>query len=245
MATPDPLTNVNSKLNEIYGNLTSLQGAQLNAISNQSDLNDMVQQENNRLLGKQETIDQAVDNQKRIIYFNDNSRKISSAYITITIAIVATLGMIFLLRLIYSYFGSYLPDMLFNVLMAVIITGGLVMIYNTYKTIRSRDPYNFDELSLQSPAFGTPASTSSGSGDLSGQKSCIGSACCIDPTDTLPGSIWNSSLGKCIFAPPTGPSGTACPYVTNPLLPTATPTIQAFTLLRDADEPIETGYNLL
>jgi len=268
----DPLKNINGQLENIYTGLTNLQGAQLNAVTNQSDVMNMMEGENTRLLNKQQTIDQAVENQKRIIYFNDNSRKISSAYLYIVITIVATLGMIFLLRLIYFYFGAYLPNMLFNILMAIFISGGLIVIYNIYKGIQARDHYNFDELNLNAPSFGAPGSTPPGSGlNINGQKNCIGRACCTDPTDLLPGTVWDSSKGLCVFAPPTGPSGTSCPYTTPtstptgtmmpttvppmmpttepPMMPTTvpptTPPIQAFTLLSEANEAVETGYQLL
>jgi len=68
------LDNLNDQLQPIYTNLMNLQGVQMNAVAKQQDMMNIVDFEQNRLQQKQNTIDQAVENQKRIIYFNDNSR---------------------------------------------------------------------------------------------------------------------------------------------------------------------------
>jgi len=67
------LDNLNDQLQPIYTNLMNLQGVQMNAVAKQQDMMNIVDFEQNRLQQKQNTIDQAVENQKRIIYFNDNS----------------------------------------------------------------------------------------------------------------------------------------------------------------------------
>lgn len=148
----DPLSATNEKLYKIYTNLSELSGVQVNALTKQTSIMDMVKSENKRLKEKKNTIDQAVENQKRIIYFNDNSRKVSSAWLRIIITITVALGAIFLIRVI-SHHG-YLPDMLFNVLIIAIISISIIVVFNYYKGIRARDNYNFDELRLKPPHMG-------------------------------------------------------------------------------------------
>jgi hypothetical protein len=71
----DPLSDTNQQLHKVYTNLAELSGVQVNALTKQTSIMDIVKSENQRLKEKKNTIDQAVENQKRIIYFNDNSRK--------------------------------------------------------------------------------------------------------------------------------------------------------------------------
>jgi hypothetical protein len=200
----DPLSATNQQLYKVYTNLAELTGVQVNALTKQTSMMDMVTSENQRLTAKKNTIDQAVENQKRIIYFNDNSRKVSSAWLRIIITITLALGALFLVRLIY--FHEYIPDMLFNVLVVAIISITILMVFNYYKGIRARDRYNFDELRLDPPQpMADPNATSVPSSSISPLTTCIGSQCCIIPTDEDPGTHWNPILGKCMSAPVSSP----------------------------------------
>jgi hypothetical protein len=197
MSGPDSLAIVNNELENIYVSLSDLQGTQVNALTKQSSMMDMVNAENARLASKQDTIDQAALHQSRALYFNDNERKISAAYLMILVIIVATLGALFLIRIIFHHFGGYLPVMLFNILVIITISVGIILSFNQYVNIRRRDPYNFDELKLSTPSTVVPTSTSStfNYGSIVG---CIGSQCCTPPIADNPGTIWSPTLGKCI-----------------------------------------------
>lgn len=197
----DPLSATNQQLYKVYTNLAELSGVQVNALTKQTNIMDMVKSENQRLIDKKNTIDQAVENQKRIIYFNDNSRKVSSAWLRIIITITIALGALFLVRIVY--FHEYLPDMLFNVLVVAIISITILVVFNYYKGIRARDNYNFDELRLKPPPMTDPNANSAPSSTISPSATCIGSQCCIIATDTDPGTHWNPILGKCMSAVPT------------------------------------------
>jgi hypothetical protein len=200
----DPLSDTNQQLYKVYTNLAELSGVQVNALTKQTNIMDMVKSENQRLTDKKKTIDQAVENQKRIIYFNDNSRKVSSAWLRIIITITLALGALFLVRTVY--FHEYLPDMLFNVLVVAIISITILVVYNYYKGIRARDNYNFDELRLNPPPMADPNTKAAPSSTLSPSATCIGSQCCIIATDEDPGTHWNPILGKCMSAPTSSPA---------------------------------------
>lgn len=199
----DPLSSTNEQLYKVYTNLSELSGVQVNALTKQTNIMDMVKSENQRLTNKKNTIDQAVENQKRIIYFNDNSRKVSSAWLRIIITITIALGALFLIRVI-SHHG-FLPDMLFNVLAVAIISICILVVFNYYKGIRARDNYNFDELRLNRPQMSDPNKDSTPSSSISPASTCIGSQCCTIATDEDPGTHWNPILGKCISSPLPGP----------------------------------------
>jgi len=193
---------INNQLENIYINLASVQGNQINAITKQKNMNNIIDTENKRLLQKKQTIDQAVENQKRIIYFNDNSRKINLVYLRILITIAISLGMVFVIRIIFNHFNSYIPEMLFNILIIVIISMGIIISFYYYKTIIYRDPYNFDELKLSAPKINDLSSNSENKfGPLVGLSSCIGPQCCSKSSEQSPGTQWSEIQGKCVYSP--------------------------------------------
>jgi len=102
------LDNLNDQLQPIYTNLMNLQGVQMNAVAKQQDMMNIVDFEQERLQQKQNTIDQAIENQKRIIYFNDNSRKVYSAWLYILLIVIIVLGVIWYSVLVLL--GLYLLD---------------------------------------------------------------------------------------------------------------------------------------
>ena len=196
------LSDFNSKLSATNTALTRLKDVQTNAIMGQDKVNQLVIDENARLLSKKQHIDDAIENQKRIVYFNENNQKKTSAYIKILISVV--IGMFIILAL-YIYAGIFLP--LYVVYILSIATGvisGIISI-NLYFTILSRDNYNFDELKYDTlPLPGTESDDASKYGDLNLDKICIGEDCCNPPTETESGTVWDGSLGKCLFASPIG-----------------------------------------
>ena len=240
----DPNNNINGQLQNLYLNLSSLQGHQVNALTKQTEIMDMVTDEKVRLENKQKTIDQAIDNQKRMIFYNDNSRKVSSAYLKITITVVITLGILFLTRILFLYFGTYIPDMVFNVIIIATVSISVIIIFSFYLSIKSRDPSNFDELNMNSPNMTIPVSTSSSSSsNLSGPAGCIGPLCCTPPTEGTPGTQWNAGLGKCIFAPATADTSPT-PVSSNPPLPPL-PTIPGEDLYLDEEDTTEEYFTAL
>jgi hypothetical protein len=220
----DPLSTTNEQLYGVYSNLAELNGVHVNALTKQTGIMEMVRAENQRLADKKSTIDQAVENQKRIIYFNDNSRKLSSAWLTIIITITLALGALFLVRVIY--FHGFLPDMLFNVLVVAIISITILVVLNYYKDIRARDNYNFDELRFKRPIMADANKTSETPSAITVPATCIGTQCCTAATESDPGTVWNAVLGKCVSVPSSTPG--------------AVPELEEFKVM--ANEPLENQY---
>ena len=194
------LEKINTGLEQIYTSLSDLRGVQTNALTKQTAISEIVTTENNRLKEKQKTIDAAIENQKRIIYFNDNSRKIYSAYLVLILTATITLGIVYLIRVIHINTGEYIPEVIFNILFIATISTGLLILWRVYFNIRARDNYNFDELKLTAPHIAEPSSTSSGSGLGGAIMGCIGPQCCTLATEETPGTKWDAGLGKCVFS---------------------------------------------
>lgn len=188
------LQNLNSKLSSVTTSLSQLQDIKQNALSKQNDVKNIVDSETKRLADKKEVIDKAMESQKRIIFFNDNSRKRYSAYLNIVITAAITLFILFLLRVSQVQF-SFIPEGLFIVLYIIVISVGIIFIYQIYSEIRKHNSYNFDELNFNSPPIPT---TVPGRTDASGNPfdfnmmGCVGESCCDE------GTTWDKSIGKCI-----------------------------------------------
>lgn len=184
----DSLSEFNGKLNSMYSQLTDLNRIQSNAIFRQNDINDILDNENARLLSKKEQINKAAENQNQIIFFNDNNRKLYGAYLKIIITLTITLAIVWIIRVIDHHFGEYIPIAIINILLIVTISTGLIIIYNYYIFIKSRDSYNFDELKLNPPHQNIDkTSESKNGGDLfssaNAKQSCVGSYCCSPPNN--------------------------------------------------------------
>ena len=189
------LQGLNDKLASVTTSLSQLQDTKQNAMSKQNDVKNMVDSEAKRLADKKEMIDKAMETQKRIIYFNDNSRKRYSAYLNIVVTFAILLFAIFILRVLQVQF-TFLPEALFIVLYIVVISIGFIRIYVIYAEIRKHNLYNFDELNFNPPP--APTTGAPGRTDASGNPfdfnlmGCVGEKCCDDST------TWNQSLGKCV-----------------------------------------------
>ena len=134
------LQGLNDKLASVTTSLSQLQDTKQNAMSKQNDVKNIVDSEAKRLADKKEMIDKAMETQKRIIYFNDNSRKRYSAYLNIVVSVAIMLFVLFLLRVLQVQF-TFIPEALFIILYIVVISIGIIQIYRVYAEIRKHNLY--------------------------------------------------------------------------------------------------------
>jgi hypothetical protein len=195
-----PLSTLNNQVISTNTALKNLDVVQKNGLSRQSDIKYIISGETDRLNMKKATIDQAILSQNRIIYFNDNNRKIYSAYLMILIVLTITLAIVWLLRVIKKHV-EVIPDWIIDISIILTVSIGLIIIYNYWVSIRMRNKYNFDEINLSPPTINTDNSLNNS--DLTGGASsiCIGSDCCKPATDNEPGSVWDEEKEKCINDP--------------------------------------------
>jgi len=225
------LTTFNQQLKTVNSALTDLNTVQTNALSKQNEVKNIVDSEAHRLENKKTQIDQAVENQKHIIFANDNTRKIQGAYLKIIITLVITLGIIWVIRVVNRYFGKFIPEFITNFMYIITISIGCIIIFNYYLAIISRDPSNFDELKLDPPSpLATPTADPYAkylNKNLLAYNICFGEKCCSNP-DT----VWNEEKGVCTkkdISTDIIPTSTITPTSTSTITPTPTSTIQAFT----------------
>jgi membrane-associated HD superfamily phosphohydrolase len=204
------LTRFNEQLKQVYATLAELNTVQNNALSKQNEVKNIVTSESKRLENKKSQIDQAIVNQKHIIYANDNNRKVQAGYLNIVVTLVITLGIIWVIRVLNRNFGTFIPEFIITIALILTISIGLIYIFNYYVAIRSRDNYNFDELKLDPPApLATPTPdpyTKSLNNNLLGVGTCVGEKCCSEDT------VWDNEKGICTILDETsGPTSTLSP----------------------------------
>lgn len=185
------LSQASLNLNSIYSNLSSAAGSISATLDNQQDMLNIVNNEKLRLVQKKQSVDTALDGQKRIIGLNDSYRQRSAQYINIIIVIIVTLVLIFLLSLLSKLF-PFVPSFIFDILVGLVILAGIYFVYLFYSTIQSRAMIDFNRLNLAPPKILTPAEAAaaknkaSSLGDLFGsidtRFTCIGADCCTDGT---------------------------------------------------------------
>ena len=230
-----PLSTLNNKVVGTNTALKNLDVVQKNGLSRQSDMKNILDEETNRLNMKKATIDQAIVSQNRIIYFNDNNRKIYAAYLRILIVLTITLAIVWLMRVIKKHIDA-IPDWILDILIILTVAIGLIIIYNYYIDIQMRNRYNFDEINLNPPTI--TIDDGSNNSDLTGGASsiCIGSDCCKPATDKEPGSTWDEQKEKCINDPV---------VTTGPLVTTGPPAqgFKTMDLVKPSDEFEYTDYS--
>jgi hypothetical protein len=198
----DDLNILNDNVNAMYDTLNDLNIVQTNGLSKQTEMKNIIDNESKRLEDKKKTIDQALLSQNRIIYFNDNSRKIYASYLRILITLTITLAIVWLLRILETHV-SFIPVFILNITMIATISIGLIIMYMYYIDIRQHNNYNFDEINMSAPKINTSNSDTYNGSDLSltAGLTCTGSYCCSPATEKAAGSKWDDVLKKCIYDP--------------------------------------------
>jgi hypothetical protein len=191
--------------NELMQKRNSLQEAANTLNQTQTNVQNILQDETDRLLARQESINQALDTQNRVIMFNQNFSKRYYEYLQIILTICIGLGVILFYKILQRFLPIQIPDfvgMLVYIGAISFIAIKSIMIYNT---ISSRDVSDFDKLNI-TPSPTSPSTSYSTSPNIPqslmdtqihSQNSqapimCLGGSCCG------PNSYWNSITKQCI-----------------------------------------------
>ena len=150
---------------------------------------DIVDKENTRLEKKAQGIYSAYNSQQRMIFLNQSYTMRMRAYsymfgvISVTIVLVVLLG----------FLRGILPGTLVDVLMIVIIAGGIIWTYLIYADIQNRDQIDYNQIASGSSSLldpkniDTAKADAAAEGDISslggdfslmGNGICIGKDCC-------------------------------------------------------------------
>jgi hypothetical protein len=186
------LATLSAKVSDVNTKLTLTSNKMDGSLIEQKKVNNIITTEKTRLDTRKTAIDDAITSQNRIIYFNNNTRKVYEAYIKIVIVLAITLAIIWVIRLVGTN-QEFIPDWILDILFIATISISIIIIYNYYIDIRIRSRYNFDELNLDAPPVTSTDSINKGNGSnlFDGISTCIGADCC---TGSM---VWDEDIGKC------------------------------------------------
>ena len=186
------MTAMQGNLNSLYTSLLSANLSTSAALDHQSDMINIVTNENDRLIAKQNAVNDALNSKKRMIALNDSYRKQQQQYVYILIILTIA-------GLIYIAASTYLPGTVGTIIAILDFTVAILLIGQIVYTIYSRDTLDFDKLYQGGrPAasdIGGNASTAKVGSILSlsaGGDVCVGPACC----DAR--SVYDYTNNKCV-----------------------------------------------
>jgi len=190
--------SLSTKLNTLkddYGRALQNNNATL---TQQDQVNQILQTENTRLTDKQASVQQALDGQKRIVSLNDSFRLKYAEYIKMLLVIVIALVIWVILSKLNRI--GLLPDVIYTILIILVLVIPGFICYFIYLDILGRDRMNFNELNIPPPNKLTPdeirkqKEAAAKDGDLLGSINfggCVGSECCSD------GTKWDEGNSVC------------------------------------------------
>jgi len=187
-----------------------------------STIADLLDDEVDRLNDRKVAIDEAEEERKRVLFFNNSATERQKAYNNIYLVGVAVLVVVVIIKMIYQF--DIVPDAILDILTALAISAGLIYGLILYSDIMRRSNMDFSRINLETTPKKTETQKESdiASGNLSAvqgesaEGKCIGAACCT--TD----QTYNEVFSICV--PNKVPMGVV------PTAPTAT------TLKYDSDE---------
>ena len=165
-------------IQDISAAIISAELSLANVASEQATIQQILRDENSRLASKQASIQTTSDTQARTVAMNQNFSKRYTEYMYMMSVVIIGLLVILMYKFLTSIYP--LPDGVGTVLYILVITTVVVICVQTYMTIMSRDPNDFDKLSLPPPVgmgagsttgVSTLLSKSTGSGGIG---SCTG-----------------------------------------------------------------------
>jgi hypothetical protein len=196
------ITNLQNMSTQLDNYNTAFDSANLSSqqvLDNQQAVEQILQNEYNRLLMKKQNVDNAYEGRQRAAFLNDNYRKRYSQYTKIVVIIISTLVICYILESLKPVF-TFFPDFVYNMIMFIIVVIAIMMCYYTYMVIIYRDRIYFDQLDLPPPDLSNnPIGSGKGSTlDLSGYSGfhlsgCIDGDCCDGIT-----TFWDANKNQCV-----------------------------------------------
>ena len=185
-------SDIQTQLNNLYGTLVKNNVSINDILTDQTDMNNIVQNEAKRLQQKKANMDNAIYNQKRFIQLNESYKKRYWQYVKMVITIVIVILLYLGIILIQKFF-PFIPGAVINLLYVLIFSIGIIYIVGIYYDIYRRNKMNFDEINYNPPntSLGTSAIDSSGNLNMN-----IG--LCFDQECCSTGTVWDDTTYTCV-----------------------------------------------
>jgi hypothetical protein len=197
-------SEISTNLGQLYTNLNNQVVNTNDVLLKQQDVINIIEAEKERLLLKKQTVDDSLQQQKRLIQLNNSYRLRYTDYIKImlfiTFVIVLFVGIILAQRHL-----PFIPSIVFEVMLILLIPISIIVMYYRFRNLMLHNNMNYDEIDYKPPNFLSDQEklaaqvkareTQQKSGDLLGGLSgCVGKDCCGGTTQ------WDSGNLVCVSA---------------------------------------------
>lgn len=199
---------LNAMLSDITNERENTYGTYANVRQNQNDLQHIISQEQGRLDAKQQTVNDAMFQQKRLQGLNNSYRKRYKHYLYMLLVVIIMLVMLIVINRLAKV-ATMIPETVYDMLYVVVFAVGGFMLYFAFLDMRRRDHMDFDKVKLKAPADARTAEEEGAKrradikgGDLLGLSlDCVGQDCC--PGDGKVGSahegiVWDDAQNRCV-----------------------------------------------
>jgi hypothetical protein len=181
------LNSISNNLDNLYNNFKNASGTTSSILTNQTDVQEIVNTELNRLNQKKSNVDTALEGQKRMVQLNDSYRQ-KYLYFTRVLVIVVVFLILYIIINISSNYLTTIPETLFDVIYFILGVLFLFIIIFFYLDYLNRDKMDFNKLNYGPPNIPPSAKqieeqqkNALRTGDLLGSinvRGCIGDKCC-------------------------------------------------------------------
>lgn len=185
-------------LNDILNSIGQ-KDADLNAtLTKQSQVNQLLNDEIERLEKKETQIEDAQAGQKRVLMLNESYRMRQAEYTKLIIASVFVFAIVILIKYTRASF-DVLPDVAYTLIHILMFSALIIYAMVIYINVSSREKTNFNRLDIPTPDVVKSAEDKrrqkrKDAGYLTGisdSELCRGAACCNTGTE------WSEETGKC------------------------------------------------
>jgi len=191
------LISIQNNLSILIGSLSSETILGTQVVENQKKVSSYLDKEQTRITSEKEQIQGDVDHIKREAILSDTRKKRTMAYNYILVVFILTMA----LALVLHYLKKsiiFLPSFLFNFLIVLTLSGGLIYMVNLYLDIIKRDPIYYDKLVFSPPTDLVTDDEKAAAAAAEDQAAALAKLCqtadCCDKVT----NAWNADKGLCM-----------------------------------------------
>jgi hypothetical protein len=195
-------SEISTNLGQLYTNLNNQTVNTNDVLLKQQDVINIIEAEKERLLLKKQTVDDSLQQQKRLIQLNNSYRLRYTDYIKIMLFITFVIILFVGIILAQRYF-PFIPSIVYEIALILLIPISIIIMYYRFRNLMMHNNMNYEEIDYKPPnilsdqaklaAQVKAREAQEKSGDLLGGLSgCVGKDCCSGTTQ------WDSGNLVCV-----------------------------------------------
>ncbi len=191
------VNRIDSSLNELHTAVKTADNSVMSELTKQQQVKEILQREEDRLKERQQAIQDADNQQRRIVDLTGNAimrnKATNQMYLVLVIALLLFVGV--------KLISGFMPEIVSDLLVIIIVSGALIMVSYMYYDYTRRNNMNYHEIDLGEPGsmVHKPSTDSSNKNLLDLRlNGCVGEGCCAE------GTIFNAKHSICVPKPEGG-----------------------------------------